>query len=280
MFGSMRAFNRLCLLLLSLPLLAPSGALAQGASPSLTARVAGVDSEAAARKLRIETLDVRVRIRGTIAETTITARFVNPGGDNLEGDFTLAMPAGSVVTGYALDIGDRMIDGALVDQRQGRIAYERLVRGRIDPGLGEVSRDFLFRTRVFPIPPGGGRTIRLRFVTPLDPGRGYVLPFRDTGEIGRLTMELEVVGPAGQGLSIAGAPYIFRDEGGVQRFTLDRREARLDGSIGISATEGPALQISRHPNGERFFAISDRVLGYGSPAAPPRSVAILWDRSL
>ncbi|HYI48810.1 MAG TPA: VIT domain-containing protein [Allosphingosinicella sp.] len=282
---SKRALIRLCLLLLALPPFAGT-AFAQGSSPSpspspsLTARVAGIDSEAAVRKLGIETLDVRVRIRGTIAETVITARFANPGREILEGDFTLAMPAGSVVTGYALDIGDRMIEGVLVDQRQARIAYERLVRGRIDPGLAEVGRDNVFRTRVFPIPPGGGRTIRLTFVTPLDPGRGYVLPFHDTGEIGRLTMELEVVGPAGQGLSIAGAPYIFRDEGGVQRFTLDRREARLDGGIGISASEGPALQISRHSNGERFFTISDRVLGYGSPTAPTRSVAILWDRSL
>ena len=59
-----------------------AAAFAQGASPSLTARVAGIDSEAAARKLRIDTLDVRVRIRGTIAETTITARFANPGSEH------------------------------------------------------------------------------------------------------------------------------------------------------------------------------------------------------
>jgi hypothetical protein len=280
MLGSKkRAFIRLCLLLLSLPLLA-NGAFAQGASPSLTARVAGVDSEAAARKLRIETLDLRVRIRGTIAETVITARFANPGSDNLEGDFTLAMPAGSVVTGYALDIGDRMIDGVLVDQRQGRIAYERLVRGRIDPGLAEVGRDNLFHTRIFPIPPGGGRTIRLHFVTPLDPRTGYVLPFRDTGEIGRLTMALEVAGAEAPGLSVAGAPQRWRDDGGVSRFTLDRREASLEGGIAIAMTEGPPLQVSRHVNGERFFQISDKALGANGPAAPPRSVAILWDRSL
>ena len=130
-------------------------AQAQTASPSLTARVAGVNSEATqSRKLRIDRLDVRVRIHGTIAETVITARFGNAGRENLEGDFTLAMPAGSVVTGYALDIGDRMVDGVLVDQRQGRIAYEARVRQRIDPGLAEVGRDNMFRTRVFPILPG------------------------------------------------------------------------------------------------------------------------------
>ncbi|HVQ08415.1 MAG TPA: VIT domain-containing protein [Allosphingosinicella sp.] len=277
---STRAFIRLCLLLLSLPLLA-SGAFAQGASPSLSARVAGIDSEAAARKLGIETLDVRVRIRGTIAETMITARFANPGRENLEGDFTLAMPAGSVVTGYALDIGDRMIEGVLVDQRQGRIAYERLVRGRIDPGLAEVGRDNLFRTRVFPIPPGGGRTIRLRFVTPLDPVRGYVLPFRDTGEIGRLTIDLLVDQAVGEP-QIPGAPgarWITLE--GSSRYGLDRRGARLDGDlvIGLPAQE-PGMLVSRHSNGERFFEIRDSSPGRGGPAAPPRSVAVLWDRSL
>lgn len=274
-----RAFLRLCLLLLSLPL--ASGAFAQGASPSLSARVAGVDSEAAARKLSIETLDVRVRIRGTIAETTITARFANPGRDNLEGDFTLAMPAGSVVTGYALDIGDRMIDGVLVDQRQGRIAYERLVRGRIDPGLAEVGRDNLFRTRVFPIPPGGSRTIRLRFVTPLDPGRGYVLPFRDTGEIGRLSIDLLVDQAVGEP-QVPGAPdarWITLE--GSSRYGLDRRGARLDGDLVIrNPAPEPGMLVSRHSNGERFFEIRDSSPGRGGPATPPRSVAVLWDRSL
>ena len=75
------------------------------ATPSLTARAAGVNSAAAERKLKLDLLEIRVRSRGTIAETTVTARFANPGHEQLEGDFRLAMPAGSVVTGYALDIG-------------------------------------------------------------------------------------------------------------------------------------------------------------------------------
>jgi hypothetical protein len=282
MIRSTRALIRLCLLLLSLPLLAGS-AFAQGASPSLSARVAGVDSEAAARKLRIETLDVRVRIRGTIAETTITARFANPGSDNLEGDFTLAMPAGSVVTGYALDIGERMIDGVLVDQRQGRIAYERLVRGRVDPGLAEVSRDNLFHTRIFPIPPGGGRTIRLTFVTPLDPARGYVLPLRDTGEIGAFSLEVEASGmaePPHLMLPGDGSPR-WTSDGGTHRYAVRHREVRLDGPVIVEPPQ-PAgtMLVSRHANGERFFEISDKAPGGGGPAAPPRGVAILWDRSL
>lgn len=47
-----------------------------------------------------------------------------------------------------------------------------------------------FRTRVFPIVPGEGRTIRLRFGTPLDPERGYVLPLGDGAADGRLRLDL------------------------------------------------------------------------------------------
>ena len=103
---------------------------------------------------------------------------------------------GSVVTGYALDVGGRMVDGVLVDQRQARVAYEARVRQRIDPGLAEVGRDNIFRTRVFPIPPGSGRTIQLRFTTPLDPRTGFVLPVRETDEIGAFSLAIEASGMA------------------------------------------------------------------------------------
>lgn len=174
-----------------------SPVFAQGATPSLTARISGIDTPAAAgRKLQIERLDVAVRIHGAVAETTVTARFVNNDRQVLEGDFRLMMPAGSVVTGYALDINGEMVDGVLVDQRQGRIAYEARVRQRIDPGLAEVSRDNLFRTRVFPIPPSGGRTITLRFTSPVDPVGGYVLPFSEASQVGTFNLAIEADGVA------------------------------------------------------------------------------------
>lgn len=82
------------------------------ASPELTARVDGVvgaESEA----LKIAQLDVSVRIHGSMATTEMTVRFDNPTGQTLEGEFALDLPKGSVVTGYALDVGQDMIDGVL-----------------------------------------------------------------------------------------------------------------------------------------------------------------------
>lgn len=292
MFASMRALKALLPVFLLTLIAGPAPAQerrpqaqAPNAPPAgiaLTARAAGVNSEAARRKLDIEMLEIRVRARGTIAETTITARFRNPGSDQLEGDFTLAMPAGSVVTGYALDIGERMIPGVLVDQYQARIAYERLVRGRIDPGLAEVSRDNLFRTRIFPIPPRGSRVIRLSFVSPFSPRNGYTLPLRETGDIGVLRIDLaaDETADAPQIPGISDARWTARDGG--SRYEYERRNAVIDGDLVIfppAAVQG--MRISRHGNGDRFFEISDGIPGgVHADAAPPASATILWDRSL
>jgi tetratricopeptide (TPR) repeat protein len=278
--------------LAALPLLAlaamtmcPVAAAAQGAGPSLTARVQGIDTEeTTGRKLRIETLDIQVRLHGTIAETVITARFANPGQQILEGDFTLPMPAGSVVTGYALDVNGQMIDGVLAEQRQARMAYEARVRQRIDPGLAEVDRSNMFRTRVFPIFPGSGRTIRVTFSTPLDPRAGYVLPLGDDAEIGTFTLAVEASGGGGApevtlpgGIGRAG----WSSEGGVHRLRAERRAVRLEGALTLAPPAQAGLAVSRAANGETFFEIADAIeRPRNREGAPVRSVKVLWDRSL
>ena len=84
----------------------PIAALAQSdrASPELSARVEGVVGEDS-KDLAIAQLDVEVVRRGGTAVTTMTVRFDNPSDQTLEGQFGLTMPEGSVVTGYALDVG-------------------------------------------------------------------------------------------------------------------------------------------------------------------------------
>src|SRR5687767_11154548 len=195
---------------------------AAAANPELTALVRGVnDDEARSTALRIAEMDIAVRLHGDIAETLVTARFENSGQSQLEGHFTLAMPAGSVVTGYALDVAGQMIDGVLVDQIEARRAYQARVRERIDPGLGEVSRGFEFKTRVYPIEAGSSRTVRVRFVTPLDPRRGYELPLSHEQEIGRLSFSVEASGvAAAPRLSVPGfAKAEWRQDGNSHRFS-------------------------------------------------------------
>lgn len=276
-------FRARAALLIFLALVAAPATAAEPANPHLTALVRGVNDSANRRDtLRIEKLDIAVRIHGGIADTTLTARLANPGEEELEGDFGLAMPEGSTVTGYALDVDGAMIDGVLVDQRQARRAYQDRVRQGVDPGLGEVLRGFQFRNRVSPIFPKKSRTIRISFSTPLDPRRGYVLPLSGGTEIGELSIAVDAGG-------LAGTPQIQLPDGGQARrertsgrhlFTYARAGTRLQRALAVSGLERAApLVASRHPNGDAFFELSDAgQIRVGGPG--PRRVAILWDRSL
>src|SRR5688572_25266064 len=119
-FGT-RSFAALTAILLATAATIP----AEAANPELKGLVRGVDDEKSrSADLRIETMDVAVRLHGGIAETTVTARFRNDGQEILEGRFMLQMPDSSIVTGYALDVGGRMVEGVLLDQLEARRAYE------------------------------------------------------------------------------------------------------------------------------------------------------------
>ncbi len=251
------------------------------ANPSLTALDRGIDDESRGRPLNLSRLDADVRIAGTIAETTILAGFANPGTDIVEGRFRLALAAGSVVTGYALDVGGEMIDGVLVDQPKAKEAYSDKVRRGVDPGLAEVTRDNVFSTRVFPIFPNVGRTIRVRFVTPIDPREGFALPLNSREAIGQVALRVRATGVA-SAPALSGSSLDLRWTGsnGVFDAQASARDARLTGTLRVAA---PAMATpvvyTGHANGERFFQLADAAADARPTRAAADRLRIYWDRS-
>jgi uncharacterized protein YfaP (DUF2135 family) len=255
----------------------------EAANPELKALVRGVDDDKSrSPDLRLETMDVAVRLHGGIAETVVTTRFHNGGQDILEGRFTLQMPDSSIVTGYALDVDGKMIDGVLLDQIEARRAYEAQVRQNIDPGLGEVSRSFQFSTRVYPIAPGSSRTVRIRFVTALAPGQGYRLPLDGGAKVGRLSVSVMASGGRLPDVQLPGAPRLeWTRQGAGDRVAWHVDGAALEGNLSIAPAAGAgAIAVGAGPRGERFFEIADSAPAGEREAPRPRSVAVLWDRSL
>ncbi len=262
----------------------PAAASAPAIAPALPSvqligNVRGVRSDVStSHALAIEVMDVRVRIIGGIAETTITATFKNEGGEVLEGDFRFDMPRGAVVTGYALDVGQDLIDGVIAPRDQAREAYQRRVAVRVDPGLAEVTWSDQFSTRIFPINPRASRTIRLVMTSPVDAREGYVLPMRPSGPVGRFTLHIER--DAGQ-ISFPDGLGQTPGENGAA-VDVERWGAQLDGALRISANatgDAARLTLSRHANGEGFFTLYAPI-PVGA-AGPDRSapVHIFWDRS-
>jgi tetratricopeptide (TPR) repeat protein len=251
-------------------------------NPSLSALDSGVnEAEAVSHELEITDLDVRVEVVGNVAETTVTARFANSGGNDLEGTFTLQLPDGAVVSGYALDVEEVMIDGVLMPPVRARLAFEEKLRVRVDPGLGEVRRGNVFSTRVYPIL-AAGRIIRLKFAAPVSPGRGYELPLVSHTPIARATLGVRV--RKGEASPDLGWPVAVKSEwrrvDGDLVNEIVLKNQKLDGamSIGAAATDGRAF-VTRHPSGRRFVELRDVAPGAAPAQSRPRSLRIYWDRS-
>ncbi len=115
----------------------------------------------------IKRLELQARVTGLHAEVIQTLEISNPNRRPISVPVAIPMPDGAVVCGYALEVDGQMIDGVVVEQEKARVAFETEQRRGADPGLVEAVRGNLYRTRVYPVPARGSRSLRLRYVTPL-----------------------------------------------------------------------------------------------------------------
>lgn len=140
--------------------------------------------------------EINSRVAESLAETEVTLVFRNPNNRVMEGELTYPLPAGATVQGYALDINGRMVDGVPVAKQKARVVFEEETRRQVDPGLVEWSGGNMFKTRVYPIPPRGTRTIRLRYSSVLPEDAGGVpslqLPMNFKEKLDSLKLRVEV----------------------------------------------------------------------------------------
>lgn len=148
------------------------------------------------RPVSISRAEIKSRVMDFLAETEVTLVFHNPNTRVMEGELTCPLPSGATVQGYALDINGRMVDGVPVPRQKARVAFEEEVRKQVDPGLVEWSGGNMFRTRVYPIPAGGTRTVRLRYSTVLPVDAAGVpslqLPMNFKEKLDSLKLRVEV----------------------------------------------------------------------------------------
>ena len=150
------------------------------------------------RPVSISRAEIKSRVMDFLAETEVTLVFHNPNTRVMEGELTYPLPSGATVQGYALDINGRMVDGVPVPRQKARVAFEEEVRKQVDPGLVEWSGGNMFKTRLYPIPAGGTRTVRLRYSTvlPVDAAGApsLRLPMNFKEKLDSLKLRVEVFG--------------------------------------------------------------------------------------
>jgi len=236
----------------------------------------------------LEKLDLQVDILGPVSETRMTMTFRNPHDRVLEGELTFPLPAGATVSGYALDVNGRMVDGVAVEKEKARQVFEAEVRRGVDPGIIEKVAGNFFRTRVYPLPARGTRTVRVRFLSELDlhgDSALYRLPLALPYTLRKLTLKAVVMGDRIE-------PRITETPVDDLRFTPSRQAFLAEGTRENVHLKGNLRielpQISRQkaftmkaPDGLTYFYAWDK------PASPVqtvldksiRNVTLFWDAS-
>jgi hypothetical protein len=241
--------------------------------------------------IRLARVDIGIRSRGFIAETTIEMVFRNPNARVLEGEFVFPLAAGQTVTGYALEVNGALREGVVVDKQTARVAFEDITRQSIDPGLAELTAGNVFRTRLYPIPARGDKRIRLHLTTTLvdlgDHWR-YVLPMQFAATVEHLAIraEAELAPSAPMEESGDGDPALRFEQAGtrwVAELAREGAQPRRELAFRIPKARETVAALEAvdplEPEWRSLVALVDS----GAPARPralaPRRVALFYDAS-
>ncbi len=117
---------------------------------------------------------VNVEIQGVIARTEVEEIFYNHTDRRLEGTFYFPLPAGATISDFSMWIGDKKVDGEIVEKFKARQIYESIVRQKRDPALLEWMDGNIFKMRIFPIDPRQPKKIKLIYTQIIQgPGDKY-----------------------------------------------------------------------------------------------------------
>jgi Ca-activated chloride channel family protein len=112
---------------------------------------------------KIAALEIQGRLIDQVAQVQVSQTFVNTGSRVLEAAFVFPLPYEGAVEQMTLMVDGREYPARLLKADEARRMYEDIVRRNRDPALLEWMGTGLFKTSVFPVPPGAKRTVSLRY---------------------------------------------------------------------------------------------------------------------
>lgn len=237
--------------------------------------------------MQLRELNATARISGLQVEVTTTLVFFNPNSRMLEGELEFPLPDGAAVTGYALDIQGKMVDGVVVKKEKARVAFETEVRRGVDPGIVEQTAGNVYRTRIYPLPPMAERKIRLRYIAELPADKNgdvaWWLPM-PREQISKVAIRVEVAQGAVKP-EIGGFGNLkFQSFENLWVASTELVDVKPGEDLWVSLPKLPAQvsAIERSPDGEVYFAISALSPTHemeDSKLMMPRRLGIAWDAS-
>jgi Ca-activated chloride channel homolog len=106
---------------------------------------------------------VAASVADRIAQVTVTQVFRNTFTDPIEAVYTFPLAAGSVVSRFEMQVGDRTLHGIVAERGTARDQYQQALEQGRRAALLEQERDDVFTIQLGNLPPGEDATIRLTY---------------------------------------------------------------------------------------------------------------------
>ena len=242
--------------------------------------------------IQVSEVDIEAEIDGILAETQVTLRLRNPNARVLEGELCFPLPAGATVSGYALDINGQMVDGVIVEKEKARAVFDEVVRQGVDPGMAEQVGGNLFRTKVYPLPANGSRTVRVKYVSTIQtiaeggqPHSYYVQPLNFPDKLATFKLKLQVAASLQPPKVVSGSlgNLEFTQWKTVHTAKTELHDLALTEDLYVAVMPRQEENFLHQPaaDGTRYFSYSHSVDATKEKEVLPRSATpvILWDAS-
>ena len=232
-------------------------------------------------------LSVDVKVVGTIATTTLQMTFFNSHNRILEGELIIPLPEGVSVSRYALDINGKMREAVPVEKAKATQVFESIERRNVDPGLIEKVDGNSFRTRIYPIPANGQRTILIGYEQELTMNDKnairYYLPMDYKTPIKHFKLNIAVLNSSGKpALEEEPDDLNFSEWNNNYTAAISKTNFKYTGAVSFSIPKiSDSKEIIMQKNGANYyFLLNVFPTQKRRPKNIPGEIGVMWDVSL
>jgi tetratricopeptide (TPR) repeat protein len=245
-----------------------------------------IANDSTGKTLQIHKLVISVQVTGNIATTTFDITFYNSLDKQLEGEFDFPLADGQSISRYALEVGDKLREGVVVEKAKARVAFENTERRKIDPGLVEKTKGNNFRTRIYPIPARGYKRVVIGIEQALQLTDGalvYELPLYTDYKLGQFSIDAAVALPSAKPLLVAssfkGANFSGKEPGWQASFQQSQFQPADLFAFTIPVDKETPLVYTETTGGKQYFYAY--LPGNDSTQSKPlpKSITVFWDVS-
>jgi hypothetical protein len=245
---------------------------------ALSASVIALPMSSSEPGTSLEVQSLRWQLDGPFAQRHIELRIKNPGSQPLETTLYLPLAAHERLQTYALDVEGHYRQAVPVPKVKARAVFEDTVRRQVDPALAEKGTGNSYSIRVFPVPAGGERRVRLTIAG--------LAERTECGWLHQLTSDVPA-GPLKAEVTVANAQLAavktglkFSKKAGQLRASWPVTAASAS-SVCIKAPKGDSSFSQSFDDGLQMHWLEVPALGSATLAKKQsKHIEVLWDLSL